>query len=64
VNPVYVGLSGSNVLNDVNKVLSVRAVDLLGRPVDVSVLLESVTDNSGKKVADIQSLQAVPAADK
>lgn len=64
VNPVYVGLAESNVLTETNKVLSVRASDLLGRPVEVSVVLESLTDSSGKKVADIQFLQAVQSSDK
>jgi len=64
VNPVYVGLADSNVLSESNKVLSVRASDLFGRAMDVSVLLESLTDSAGKKVADIQFIQAVPTTDK
>jgi hypothetical protein len=65
VNPVYVGVSGSNVLNDGNKILSVKVADLFGRPVDVSVSLESLTSSTtGTKVPDIQLLQAVPSSDK
>lgn len=64
MNPVYVGVSGSNVLNDANKVLSVKVADLFGRPIDVAVSLESLTTSSGTKVPDVQLLQAVPSSDK
>lgn len=64
MNPVYIGISGSNVLNDANKVLSVKVADLFGRPVDVAVSLESLTSSTGTKVGDIQLVQAVPSSDK
>lgn len=52
------------MLNDANKVVSIRVADLFGKPVDVAVSLDSLTDSTGKKVADVQLLQAVLGTDK
>lgn len=57
--PVYIGLVGSNVISDSNKVITVKANDLMGRPVDVSVMLESLAERSGKAVSDVQFIQGV-----
>ena len=57
--PVFVGLAGSNVLTDENKAISIRGSDLLGRPLDINVQLESVIDADGKKVPVVEFIQAV-----
>jgi len=53
-------LADSNVLTETNKVISIRGSDLLGRPLDISIQLESVTYSSdGKKVPAVEFIQAV-----
>ena len=39
--------------------ISIRGSDLLGRPLDINVQLESVIDADGKKVPVIEFIQAV-----
>lgn len=57
---MFVGLAENGILSDSNKVLALRASDLLGRPLDVSVQLESVTNSKdGKKVDGVEFIQAV-----
>ena len=60
------GLADKGILSDSNKVLTLRASDLLGRPVDVSVQLESSTnEKDGKKLEGVEFIQAVAStADK
>jgi oligosaccharyltransferase complex subunit delta (ribophorin II) len=63
VKPVFVGISGSNVLSESVRVLSIRASDLLGRPLDISVQLDSLSGATDqKKVAGVESIQAVQSS--
>ncbi len=62
MKPVYVGLAGPTILSEENKVISIRASDLLGRPVEVSVQLESLqAKDSETKVDGVQLVQATPS---
>ncbi|CAG7819813.1 unnamed protein product [Allacma fusca] len=58
--PVYLGLAGSNVLTDANRVVTLRGSDLLGRPLDINVVLESAVSADGKKAVGVEFIQALP----
>jgi len=63
LNPVYIGFLDTNVLSEANQVLKLEATDLMGRAVDVNVIMESIADKTGRKSSDIQFLQGLASSD-
>jgi oligosaccharyltransferase complex subunit delta (ribophorin II) len=57
--PVFVGLAGGNVLTDSNRKVVLRGSDLLGRALDISIVLESAVSVEGKKAPGVEFIQAL-----